>query len=489
MNSLNHKIVNATKWSMITELVAKLIVPVTNMILARILVPEAFGVVATITMITSFAEMFTDAGFQKYLVQHEFMNNEEKNIHANVAFWTNLFISIIFYIIIFINSDQLANFVGNSGLGNVIRIACISLPISSFSSIQMALYRRNFDYKTLFTVRLIGIFIPLFITVPLALLGFSYWALIFGTLCGNFANAYILTMKSKWKPSLNYNVKTLKEMLSFSIGSLIEAISIWLTNWLDTFIVGSLLSTYYLGIYKTAPSTVGGIMGLVTSATTSVLFSTLSRLQNDSESFKKTLFDFQKIVGIFVLPMGVGIYMYRDLVTFILLGKQWIEASDLIGLWGLTSSIMILFGSYCSEVYRAQGKPFLSFIAQILHLIVLVPLVYISAMDSFESLVLTRSLIRFQLVLVHFIIMYFIVKISPLEMVKNNIPAIISSIIMGIFSLNLKKISSNFVWSLISIVFCIIFYFFILLFFKNIRNQFLDFYNLYKKKMNKREVA
>ena len=70
---------NATKWSTITEVIAKLISPITNMILARIISAEAFGVVATITMITSFADMFTDAGFQKYLVQHDFEDEDEKN--------------------------------------------------------------------------------------------------------------------------------------------------------------------------------------------------------------------------------------------------------------------------------------------------------------------------------------------------------------------------------------------------------------------------
>lgn len=69
-NKLNNKILNATKYSSITEIFAKIVSPITNMIFARILLPEAFWVVATVTMIVSFADMFTDAGFQKYLIQH-----------------------------------------------------------------------------------------------------------------------------------------------------------------------------------------------------------------------------------------------------------------------------------------------------------------------------------------------------------------------------------------------------------------------------------
>ena len=69
--NINKKIGQATKWSTVTEIATKLVSPITNAILARLLVPEAFGVVATLVMITSFAEIFTDAGFQKYLVQHD----------------------------------------------------------------------------------------------------------------------------------------------------------------------------------------------------------------------------------------------------------------------------------------------------------------------------------------------------------------------------------------------------------------------------------
>lgn len=166
--SIKNKFTNATKWSVITEIVAKLISPITNMILARIVAPEAFGVVATITMIISFVDMFTDAGFQKYLIQHEFKDENEKFKNANVAFWTNLGISIFLWIMIIIFRENIAILVGNPGLGNVIAIACIQLLLTSFSSIQMALYRRDFNFKILFSVRMVSIFIPFAVTIPLA---------------------------------------------------------------------------------------------------------------------------------------------------------------------------------------------------------------------------------------------------------------------------------------------------------------------------------
>src|SRR5699024_11449307 len=104
---IQRKIANATKWSSITQIIAKIISPLTNMVLARILAPEAFGVIVTITMIVSFAEMFTDSGFQKYLVQHEFKSLRHKNESANVAFLTNFGLAIIIWGLIAIFNEQI----------------------------------------------------------------------------------------------------------------------------------------------------------------------------------------------------------------------------------------------------------------------------------------------------------------------------------------------------------------------------------------------
>lgn len=456
--NLRSKLVSATKWSSITEIASKIVSPVTNMILARIISPEAFGVVATITMIMSFADMFTDAGFQKYLVQHEFKNEDEMFKSANVAFWTNLGVSILLWIIIIIFRKKISTMVGNPGLGNVIAIACVQLLLTSFSSIQMALYRRKFDFKTLFLVRMIAVFIPFIVTIPLAFLGFGYWSLILGSIVIQLSNAIVMTVKSKWKPELLYDVEILKEMLSFSIWSLVEAISIWFTSWVDMFIIGTSLSQYYLGIYKTSTSMVNIIMSLITSTVIPILFSALSRLQNDDEKFNIMYSNMQKIVSIFVFPLGVGIYLYSDLATKILLGSKWSEASELVGVWALTSAIMIVLGSLSSEVYRAKGRPKLSFLAQLLHLVVLVPVCIISSKYGFWILVYARSWVRMEAVLVHFIIMKFLIGISVVKTFKSIMPTAISAIAMGILGVLLKGISKGLLWTILSVVICFLFY-------------------------------
>ena len=432
MSNLNSKVVTATKWSSVTEIVAKLVTPVSTMVLARLLTPEAFGVLTTAVMVISFAEIFTDAGFQKYLVQREFSSEKEMNESTAVAFWSNLGLSLLIWGVIVAFSGQIAELVGNPGHGDVIAVSCACIPLAAFSSIQMALFKRKFDFKTLFLVRLVGVLIPLVVTIPLAYLTRSYWALIVGMLCLNLSNAILLTVKSPWKPRWYYNMGQLRQMLSFSIWSMVEAVCIWATSYIDLFIVGTLLNQHYLGLYRTSMTTVGQIVSIITSATTPVLFSSLSRLQNDEEGFKEMFFKFQKIVGLLVIPLGVGIYLFRDFITDVLLGPQWLEAAHFLGLWGLTSALTIVMAHYSSEVYRAKGKPKWSVFVQISHIVFLVPTVLWSIKYGFDVLCEARALIRLQLVLANLILMYVLIKISPWVMLKNLFPFLIGALGMAI---------------------------------------------------------
>ena len=477
MSDLNKKVVTATKWSGITEIAAKLVSPISTMVLARLLTPDAFGILVTAVMVISFAEIFTDAGFQKYLIQHKFKSNEELYQSTTVAFWSNFILSTLIWIGIIAFAEEIAILVGNKGHGDVIAISCICIPLAAFSSIQMALYKRDLNFKTLFLVRIVGIFIPLIITIPLAYYTRSYWSLIIGMIALNLSNAIILTVKSKWKPNFFFSFPLLKEMFSFTFWSMIEAISIWLTGYVDIFIVGSMLNQHYLGIYRTSMSTVGQIMGLITAATTPVLFSSLSKLQDDEQALKKMFFSFQKLVGIIVIPMGVGIFLFQDLITNILLGSQWHEAAHFIGLWGLTSAITIVLSHYCSEIYRAKGKPKLSVLVQILHLLFLIPTVLWAVHYDFDFLCDMRALIRLTAIVINVTITYLLIKISFKAMIINTFPSItaaVSMIIVGLFFYNSNETT---IFQLTYCVILALLYISVLLLFPQERNIIINIGN------------
>ena len=488
MDNLNQKIGRSIKWSTFTEVMNKLVAPITNMVLARLLTPDAFGVVATITMIISFAEIFSDAGFNRYIIQHEYKDDSEQTITLNTAFWTTLSISLLIWGAISIFSEQLAVLVGNPGLGLAIVVACVAIPLQAFSSIQMSLYKRNFDFKTLFGVRAVGLIVPLVVTIPLAYFYRSYWALIIGTVVTNILNAVILTYFSSWKPRLSYSFKALREMFSYSIWVLLDTILVWLTNYFDIFIIGLLLSQYYLGLYKTAMNVSGQIIALITASLMPVLFSTLSRLQNDLPEFKRTLLKFQKVVSILLVPLGFGIFAYSDFVTRILLGKQWDEASGFIGWWGLTSCLTILLSHFCSHTYPALGKPRLSVIAQVLHLIFLLPTIYIAAHYTFETLYLSRSLIRFQLILVNMSFVWVLLKLSPFRLFKNIYPSLLCSGIVFLFLYGIKQINipCNFIlFNIVSIIVSLLLYLFLICLFREEKKYVSKLFGIIYKKIHK----
>lgn len=481
--NLKQQAIRATKWSAMTEIMAKLVMPISNMVLARLLTPDAFGVVATLTMIISFAELFTDAGFQKYLVQHDFKDETDREQSTTVAFWSNFLFSIFLWLLIAVFSKQIALLVGGSDLWLVLIVACVSIPLAAFSSIQMALFKRDFDFKTLFKVRIVSIVIPIVVTIPLAFWLRSYWALVFGTITQNIANAVLLTVYSKWKPRFYYSFQKFKEMFSFTVWTLFEAVSIWLTGYIDVFIVGYYLSKYYLGLYTTSSTTVAHIMGLIQSATVPVLFSTLSRLQQDEKEFKRTFYRFSKIIGLFLVPVGAGIFCFSHLVTSILLGDQWYEAEGFIGLWGLMSTITIILAQFSSEVYRSKGKPKLSVLVQWLHIIVLWPVVLITVHYDFETLYIARSLVRVESIIVNLAVMYFFLSFSPVKMISNITPSLIAAVSMIVVAKLLLPIYDNMLWQIVCLIISLFVYLGVIMAFKEekniIRNYSILFYDNY----------
>lgn len=454
-DNFNKKIVNATKWSALTEILSKLVTPITSMVMARLLTPEAYGVVATFSIIIALADIFSDAGFQRYLIQHEFKDNEERDQHTNVAFWSNLVMSFTLWGVIAIFNQPLASLVGSPGLGLVLVVTCAGIPLTGFCSIQMALMKREFDFKTLFWRRLVAILIPIFVTIPLAIWLRNYWALVLGNLAVNVANAIFLTFKSNWKPRHFYSFSILKGMLSFCIWSLVDSILVWATSYADIFFIGKMLSTYYLGIYRTSINIVGQIMSLITAIVLPVIMPSLSRLQDDIPEMRRILLKFQKATSIILIPLGVGVFVFQDLITGVMLGDQWVEAAGFLGLWGLMEAVTVVFARFCSPVYPAIGKPRVSAIVQISHLIVLIPAIIISGTYGFKTLYITRSLIRLELVLVNIIAVYVMIKQSPWKMIANILPEAVSSLLMAAVGYALLTINDGMALSFVWVAVCI----------------------------------
>lgn len=470
---MDKKIVQSTKWSGITELLSKIITPFINLFLARILTPEVFGVVATFTLVITFAEVFTDAGFQKYLVQHEFEDDEDRINSTNVAFWTNFIFSCVVWLIILIFRDPIASLVGSPGYGWEIVIVGLNIPMVALSSIQAALYRRDFKFKQLLPIRVITCAVPLVVTLPLALVLRNCWALIIGTLAKEAVYMLSLSIKSDWRPKWYYSFAKLKEMLSFSATMMADSFMIWFTSYAGTFIVSQYLTTYYIGIYKTGITTISTYMNLIYTITAPVFFAALSRAQKDKHECDRLYYSFQRYCALIVIPLGFGAFVFRDFVTQILLGDQWGEASLMIGLVALALAYTILTAQFNSDYFRSQGKPKIALLVQSIYAAAMAMVLPVAVQRPFDILCISRFFLILFYAVVSTVVICLRFKVSLATILHNLLYPTVAAVIMSGVGMLLRQVSTSFVWNIVSILICAIVYLLVILLIPRTRKDLL----------------
>ncbi|MBE6768603.1 MAG: lipopolysaccharide biosynthesis protein [Ruminococcaceae bacterium] len=464
MEKKNSKSIQGSmSWSFGAEVFVKLITPITNMALARILAPDAFGVVAVCNMMVSFIDIITDAGFGKYLIQSEFADDEEKGRFANVAFWSNLGLSLFFLLFITLFRNSVAAMLGSRDYAAAISVACIQLVFTSMVSVQTGLLRRKFEFKKLFISRTSVALTPLVIAVPLALVTRSYWALIIGNIAGAVVNATVLFFASPWKPKFYYSFDCLKKMFNFSFWSLCESMAHWMIFWVDTFIVGLWFSDYYLGLYKNSSNMIMSIINMSTMAIGPILLSSLSRIKDEKKAFYEVFLPVEKIVLYLLFPAGLGLFFFRKPITLILFGQQWLEAADVVGAWALMLVVSVAFYGLPAEAYRAKGIPKILFFSQVLYLLFLIPICVLSARVNFWTFVFVRcGAVAIQVV----ICLLFAKKFLHWRLrafLKNMIRPLIASAIMAGLCVLIYRDGVSMWVSLLSMVLIVVLYFGVLL--------------------------
>lgn len=427
---MKKRISKALLWSGLGEISVKLINPFINMILARLLAPDAFGVFAICNMFVSFVDIITDSGFGKYLIQKEFEDDKEYDCYATVAFWTNLILSVIIFLLILLFGRTIAFLLGSTSYYKVIALLSLQIIFTSVTSIQTALLKRNFCFKQLFTVRVLMLMVPLCITVPAAYFTKNYMALVIGNLSSAIINSLLLWNISYWKPKFFYTYEILKDMFATSFWFLCEAIANWLIIWIDIFIMGTMYSKYYVGLYKNSTYVVSSLMNTIVVAITPVLMSILSRLPDDEERYE-CFRHFVKVIAYIILPIGMGLFFYRNFFTAILFGEKWYKAADIVGIWGMSLSVSILFYNLPAEIYKSKGKANILFFFQVAYLAMITPFTILSLHMGFWTFVYIRSLSVVFPAVVSLFFMKKYLKIGRVRFMRNLYsPAVATGIVV-----------------------------------------------------------
>lgn len=440
-----------------TQVIAKLIPPISNMILARLFAPEVFGAIATITMVTSFADTLSESGFQKYIVSRKYDDSSELYKDSNVAFWTNLFISILLWALISLFRKPLCSVLGNPELEFAMIIACMQLPITSLSSIQLAVYQREYNFRRPFISQFISSIITLVITLALAFGGIGYWAIIIGNIVGYLLRSLLLSIRSVWKPYFYYSFKRLKNIFSFSMWIMIEAITVWLTSWFDSFIVGNKMNSHNLGIYKNSQSVVNGLLSIPQYSITNVLIVALSKCDDDNE-FRNTFLNMQRILAYILLPLGAGIFLYRELTVKIIFGPGWEDAEFVMALWSMVSIFRILLVSLNSAIYLSKRKPKISVYLQIIDILILIPCCIIGVKYGLKTFVIIRCFTRLDIVIPSLLIVSKLFKIYIKSIMTNLSKPIFLTMAMYVVGILTKNLYDTFSWQFISIFICVLCY-------------------------------
>ena len=423
----NQKVARAAKWSVFSEVLAKVIAPVTTIILARLLSQEIFGIVASLTAIASMADLLADAGFNAYIIQHQFKNEHEKKATFNICFWTNIFISCTLFLIIVFNRHFFSRLVGAEGYGDVLVIASLVIPMVSVSSIEMAIMKKELNFKSLGLIKIVSKLIPFFVTIPMAFWGFGYWSLVVGTLVGDFVGMILCVFYGRFYPSFIYPTEYLRSIFSFSLWAYLESILEWLISNVAVLVLATLYGMAALGVFKVAVNLVTQITSSVYALYANVYKSAIAREQFDVERFRGMFLTFQKYASIFSLPLGIGVFLFRDTATRLLLGENWMDASTLIGLYCLSCTMSISFGNFYSDAIRAKGYPKLLVIVDGIYLALIMLLLYSADYISFALFCIIFSILKIVQPLLQIIIGRNICNVSVKDVFRNSLPQLVAS--------------------------------------------------------------
>ena len=216
-----------------------------------------------------------------------------------------------------------------------------------------------------------------------------------------------------------FDFSALVKMLSFSMWTLLETLSIWLGAQGGIFLLSNMMSSYYIGLYNASNTISHGVFSIFTASITPLFFSALSRLQTNKNDFQSVFYSVQEKMVLILAPIGVGAFFFRVLVVSIFLGDQWHDADLYVGLLGVVLSFKILTNDLASEALRAMGMPKISMLSQCMFFPLLFIVIYYTAPLGFEYLVVGTSLCSLELCLVKILLMKVILKFPLKNMFLN----------------------------------------------------------------------
>jgi O-antigen/teichoic acid export membrane protein len=431
--NLKQEAVKGVAWSAIQTWGVRVISFLVMLILARLVLPESFGLIAYATVFTAFVQIFIDQGFSDAIVQ--FPNLERE--HLDTAFWISILTGTIFTVAGIAASGIIANIFHEPKLIPVIRSLSLMFIISALSSVQQALLRRKLAFKRLTTRSLISTFTSGIVAVVMAFLGFGVWSLVAKLMTDGVVNVIVLWQVSDWRPSFHLSTKHFKALISFGInivgGDFVDFLSVHS----DDFLIGYFLGSTVLGYYTLAYNLLIAMTDLLVSVPNAVAFPLFSKIQSEPTRLKSAFYEITQLQSIIAFPIFLGVLAVAPETVRVLYGDRWLTSIPVVQLLMLVGIVRSASYFY-SSIFRSAGKPSWRFglwsLTALLNVVgflvvVRMGIVAVAASYVFVSYILMPLYILMVRKLIHISIQTLLIQYAP---------AMISSLIMIVVVFVLK---------------------------------------------------
>lgn len=325
--SLKSSVITSLLWKFLERIGTQGVQFIVAIVLARLLAPSDFGLIALVTVFVAIANVFVQSGLNTALIQKK----NADNLDFSTVLYASLIIAALLYGVLFAVSPLLADFYnGQIKLIPVIRVLGVILLLGAVNSVQEAYVARNMMFKKLF-YRSIGAIIPSGIFgIALAYLNFGIWALVGQQLMNSALICLIMWFTVKWRPQLAFSFNRFKGLFAFGWKLLCSALLDTLYRNIRDLIIGKMFTPADLGYYNRGDQFPKIIISNINSSIQSVLLPSLSTVQDDSVRLKSLARRSIKMSAFFILPMMAGLAAVAKPLTLVILGEKWLPAVPFI---------------------------------------------------------------------------------------------------------------------------------------------------------------
>jgi len=324
---------------------------VISIILARILMPEDFGLIGMLSIFLGISQRLIDSGMGSGLVQKK----NRTDVDFSTVFVFNFLVSLVLYLILFVTAPLIADFYSRPELVNITRVLTLNILINALIIVPQQKLIINLDFKLIAKVNITSVIVGGLIAIAFAYYGYGVWALVIQNLARAALTVIILWIVSKWKPSFAFSRESFRSLFSFGYKLLISGLlSQTLTN-VYNIAIGKVYSASELGFYTKAKVFAELSAGTVTSIMNQVSYPILASLQDDRERMISVYSRMIRMAAFLVFPSMTILALLADPFIRLALTEKWAPAIPLLQ-WMCFARIFYPISTINMNILNATGR-------------------------------------------------------------------------------------------------------------------------------------